>query len=184
MHHHSTLKGGLFGDLVIEVQLCTLADSQRLVHALHRHHGRVAGHKFSLKATTSNSMRVSEEGAAIVGRPVSRHMDDGETLEITRLVTIGTPNIASKLLASAAKEAKRRGFKRIITYTLDSESGISLRAAGFKEDKKSAGGSWSSPSRPRNDSHPTGPKMRWVRHLTTVIPPALTPQIQNKSESA
>jgi len=165
MAHHSDLKGGLFGNESIQVVPCALDDAQRLVQCWHRHHGKVAGHKFSLKAMILNLMRTKEVGAANVGRPVSRHLDDGETLEITRLVTSGEPNIASKLLACAAREAKRRGYRRIITYTLESESGISLKAAGFEVDAHSPGGSWNSRSRPRVDRHPISPKTRWVRLL-------------------
>jgi hypothetical protein len=162
---HRELKGGLFGDERLCVCPCTLADAQRLVEAFHRHHGRVAGHKFSLMAYALNAIRSSEEGVAIVGRPVSRHLDDGRTLEVTRLATSGTINVASMLLAAAAREARARGYERLITYTLASESGVSLRAAGFALDGASAGGSWDKPSRPRVDRHPTGPKLRWSRRL-------------------
>ena len=165
MAHHLQLRGGLFGDQSIDVHLFSLADSQRLVECLHRHHGKVVGHKFSLKARLVDTMCTREAGVAIVGRPVSRHLDDGQTLEITRLATTGAPNVASKLLASAAREAKRRGYKRIITYTLAQESGTSLKAAGFECDGHTSGGSWNVPSRPRIDKHPTGPKTRWIRHL-------------------
>lgn len=110
--HHSSLKGGLFGNEDIFVVPCSLSDAQRLVKALHRHHGRVTGHKFSLKASIVNALRVAEAGTAIVGRPVSRHLDDGATLEVTRLATTGMPNIASKLLGAAAREARRRGYSK------------------------------------------------------------------------
>lgn len=162
---HEQLKGGLFGDTSLVVVPCPLADAQRLVQAFHRHHGRVAGHKFSLMAYSLNIMCRSEEGCAIVGRPVSRHLDDGQTLEVTRVATSNTPNVPSMLLAAAAREARRRGYRRLVTYTLASEPGTSLRAAGYVPDHESAGGSWDSPSRPRTDRHPTGPKRRWVRHL-------------------
>lgn len=165
MAHHSALKGGLFGDEAIEVSICPLADAQRLVTCWHSHHGKVAGHKFSLKAHLLNRLRSVEAGCAIVGRPSSRHLDDGDTLEITRLATMGGPNVASKLLAFAAREARRRGYRRIITYTLASESGTSLKAAGYAIDAHTRGGSWNSRSRPRVDRHPTGPKTRWVRVL-------------------
>lgn len=166
MTHHTDAKGCLFGDEKLYVHLTTLADSLRLVQCFHRHHGRVAGHKFSLICRTVNRLRSAECGTAIVGRPVSRHLDDGRTLEITRLaVNNGTPNAASKLLGAAAREARRRGYQKIITYTLASESGVSLRAAGLTQDGMSRGGSWDSPSRPRTDKHPTCPKIRWSKRL-------------------
>ncbi len=164
--HHSMANVGIFGKEKLYVSPATLEDGQRLVQCFHRHHGRVAGHKFTLVAHTANNLRVAECGVAIVGRPVSRHLDDGHTLEITRLaVQNGTPNAASKLLAAAAREARRRGYRKIITYTLASEPGSSLRAAGFVPEYRSRGGSWDSPSRQRTDKHPTGPKIRWSRRL-------------------
>lgn len=93
MPHHTDLMGGLFGDEEIFVAPCPLADAQRLVCLWHRHHGKVVGHKFILKA------------------------------------------------------------------------------AGFKPEHTSRGGSWSSPSRPRVDQHPTGPKTRWVRELNVPTQP-------------
>lgn len=166
MAHHTTAQGGIFGGEALFVEPCSLKDALRLVQCFHRHHGKVAGHKFSLMVSTMNRLRVGEVGVAIVGRPVSRHLDDGKTLEITRLAVLNhVPNAASKLLGAAAREAKRRGYRKIITYTLASESGISLRAAGYVPEYHSPGGSWSSPSRPRVDKHPTGPKIRWSRSL-------------------
>lgn len=166
MTHHTDAKGGLFGDEKLYVTLTSLADSLRLVQCFHRHHGRVAGHKFSLICHTVNLLRTAECGTAIVGRPVSRHLDDGRTLEVTRLaVSNGTPNAASKLLGAAAREARRRGYHKIITYTLESEPGTSLVAAGYVREYIGRGGSWNSPSRPRTDKHPTGAKVRWSRRL-------------------
>ena len=70
-------------------------------------------------------------GVAIVGRPVSRYLDDGKTLEVNRLCTDGTKNACSFLYAAAARAARAMGYQRIITYTLDTEGGASLRAAGW-----------------------------------------------------
>ena len=166
MIHHSMANVGIFGPEKLYVTRTTLANCLRLVQCFHRHHGRVAGHKYSLICHTVNRLRVAECGVAIVGRPVSRHMDDGQTMEITRLaVANGNPNAASKLLAAAAREARRRGYRRIITYILESEPGTSLRAAGFVPEYRSRGGSWDAPSRPRTDKHATCPKIRWSRLL-------------------
>ena len=70
-------------------------------------------------------------GAAIAGRPVSRMLDNGQTIEVTRLVSDGTPNACSCLLGAMRRVARAMGYARIITYTLASESGTSLRAAGW-----------------------------------------------------
>jgi hypothetical protein len=53
------------------------------------------------------------------------------------------------------------GFKRLITYTLASETGTSLKASGWKEIGKAGGGSWNKPSRPRVDKAPTRQKTLW-----------------------
>lgn len=124
----------------------------------HRHHTPPVGHLFSIGAFRGEDM----VGVAIVGRPVSRHRDDGLTAEITRLCVLeGVRNAASFLLGRCAKAALALGFRRIGTYTLGSESGASLRAAGWRMIAETPGKSWSVPSRPRTDSHPLGTKMLW-----------------------
>ena len=52
----------------------------------HRHHKRPVGHKFSISVYDDDKM----VGVAMVGRPVSRILDDGTTLEVNRLCTDGT----------------------------------------------------------------------------------------------
>jgi len=53
------------------------------------------------------------------------------------------------------------GFRRVVTYTLESEPGTSLRATGWVPAKLTKGGSWNTPSRPREDNAPTCRKIRW-----------------------
>jgi hypothetical protein len=67
----------------------------------------------------------------------------------------------AELLGAARKEAKKRGYARVITYTLPAEGGVSLRAAGYTSDGPAGGGSWSRDSRERLDRHPTDRKTRW-----------------------
>lgn len=101
-------------------------------------------------------------GVAIVGRPVARHRDDGLTAEVTRLcIREGVRNAASFLLGKCAKAALALGFRRIGTYTLARESGVSLRAAGWVAVAEVEGRSWSCPSRPRTDKNPTENKTLW-----------------------
>jgi hypothetical protein len=72
-------------------------------------------------------------GVATVGRPVARHLDDGYTLEVNRTCTLdGTPNVNSMLYGAAWRAAKALGYRRLITYTQEGESGASLRAAGWR----------------------------------------------------
>ena len=124
----------------------------------HRHHTPPVGHVFSLGAFRGDDM----VGVGIVGRPVSRHRDDGLTAEVTRLCCRdGEPNAASFLLGKCARAALALGFRRIGTYTLKREAGTSLRAAGWTLIGETPGKSWSVPSRPRTDSHPIEPKLLW-----------------------
>ena len=78
----------------------------------------------------------------MVGRPVSRHLDDGKTLEVNRLCTDGTKNACSMLYSSAWRAAKALGYDRIFTYTLKSELGASLRGAGWINDGEAGGLNW------------------------------------------
>jgi hypothetical protein len=88
-------------------------------------------------------------------------LDDGLTLELTRCCTDGTPHAASKLYAAAWRATRALGYKRLITYTLAEESGISLTAAGWQLVGKCGGGTWNREDRKRIDKHPTGQKMLW-----------------------
>jgi len=72
-------------------------------------------------------------GVAIVGRPVSRILDDGLTAEVTRLCALeGSKNACSMLYAACWRAARAMGYCRLVTYTLQSEQGASLRAAGYR----------------------------------------------------
>ena len=132
-----------------------LAEANAFVAANHRHHKPVVGHKFSLGATMDGEL----VGVVIVGRPVSRMRDDGNTLEVTRLCTTGARNACSFLYGAAARAAFALGYRKIGTYILKSEDGASLRASGWRLIGQRGGGSWSVPSRPRTDKHPTEPKL-------------------------
>lgn len=132
-----------------------LASANAFVADRHRHHGEVVGHKFSLGAMLGEQL----VGVAIVGRPVARMRDDGWTLEVTRLCTDGTRNACSFLYGAAARASFALGYRRIGTYILASEPGTSLKAAGWREIGRVSGRSWSAPSRPRFDKHPTMDKL-------------------------
>lgn len=137
---------------------CSLTEANEFIRQYHRHHGPARGHKFSLAvADAAGNIR----GVAIVGRPVSRVLDDGWTLEVNRVATDGCPNACSALYAAAWRAARAMGYRKLITYTLDTEPGTSLKAAGWKVVAETKGGSWSCPSRPRVDMHPLQGKLRW-----------------------
>ena len=144
------------GLVLIHVELW---EANEFVKKLHRHHPPVVGHKFSLGAAKDGEI----VGVSIVGRPVSRMRDNGETLEITRLCTDGTKNACSFLYGASCRAAFALGYTKIGTYTLPDEGGVSLRAAGWKLIGERGGGSWSVPSRPRIDRHPLQTKWLWER---------------------
>ena len=135
----------------------SLREANDYVMRNHRHHGPSRGHKFSLAAEHEGRL----VGVCIVGRPVARALDDGQTLEVTRMCTDGTRNAASFLYGAARRAGSALGYAKLVTYTLDSEPGTSLRAAGWSMAGISPGRSWSVPSRPRIDRHPLGPKVRY-----------------------
>jgi len=128
----------------------------------HRHHGPPVGDIFRYGAEKSGDL----VGVVTVGRPVSRVLAArGGIVEATRLCTDGTRNACSFLYAAAAREAKRRGYGKIITYILESENGASLRAAGWIYEVPVRGHSWNCSSRPREDKAPICDKQRWAKIL-------------------
>jgi hypothetical protein len=141
----------------MEIVPITFAEAQEYVLMHHRHHGKVAGAKICVAVADETGVH----GVAIVGRPVARHLDDGWTLEVTRVATDGTKNACSMLYGAAWRAIKALGYRRCITYTLAEEGGISLRAAGWRVVGEVRGRSWSCPSRPRVDQHPLQDKLRW-----------------------
>ena len=155
-----------------------LKEANEIVKAIHRHHGPVVGYKFALGLSIPGSdydVYIPEMietpgtvGVAICGRPVARKLDNGRTLEVLRLAVLpGVQNACSALYGACARVAKEMGYLRIVTYTLETETGVSLKASGWKRDGETPGKSWSVPSRPRIDKHPICKKIRWIRELYT-----------------
>jgi hypothetical protein len=151
-----------------------LAEANAFVARHHRHHRPVVGHKFSLGvADESGEIR----GVAIVGRPVSRHEDDGLTLEVNRVATDGYRNACSALYGAARRATFALGYKRLITYTLPSEGGASLRGAGMRLIGEAGGGVWTRKSRPRVDAHPTERKFKWEALAACPRQTSLIPEV-------
>lgn len=153
-----------------------LKETNAFVERLHRHHLPVHRDKFRFGCIDDNG---ELHGVIQLARPVSRMLDDGKTIEVVRCCTDGTYNACSFLYSRAARIAKEMGYKRIITYILQSEHGTSLKASGWKlEDSNCGGGTWDKPSRPRElidgqmsmfgDNKPkyaTERKQRWSKKL-------------------
>jgi hypothetical protein len=159
---------------VLRIVPISLKDANAYVARHHRHHKPVPGCKFAIGCRVLGVdegvgadpvLDVDFSGVCIVGRPVSRHLDDGRTLELTRMCTDGTRNACSMLYGAAWRAAKALGYEKLITYTLPEEGGASLRASGWRLLGVRGGGSWSRPSRPRIDKHPLQQKHLWEAAL-------------------
>lgn len=92
--------------------------------------------------------------------------DQRRILEVTRLVTDGTKNACSMLYAAVARIGKELGYEKVQTFILDSESGSSLKAAGWQFEVESGGGDWTRVSKPnRRQDQPQCRKQRWAKVL-------------------
>ena len=140
-----------------------LKDLNALVTRLHRHHKPVQGHRFSIGLENGGVL----VGGISVGRPTARLTDQRRVLEVTRLVTDGTPNACSFLYAAAARVGKALGYERIQTFILDTEPGTSLRAAGWVFVRATSGDTWTGrTNRPnRRTDQPHGPKHLYSKIL-------------------
>ena len=144
---------------MLELIPVSLAQANDFVLNNHRHHKPVVGHKFSIGCASDGRLA----GVAIVGRPVSRYLDNGSTLEVNRLCTDGTKNACSFLYAAAWRAAKAMGYKKLVTYILDTENGASLRAAGFRCAGLAGGKRWTGARKPPADLYPAQMKYRYER---------------------
>lgn len=118
----------------------TLERANEVVAEWHRHNKPVRGHRFSIGAEHAGEL----VGVAIVGRPVARKLDQHFTAEVNRLCTVpGAPKGTCSFLYGACRRIwGAMGGTRLVTYTLRSESGSSLRGAGWTpEPVRPAGGS-------------------------------------------
>jgi hypothetical protein len=148
---------------------CELSEASAFVTRLHRRHRKPVGHRFSLKSVLDGVT----VGVVIVGRPVSRHQQDGETVEITRLCTDGTANACSFLIGAAKRAARALGYRRMISYTLDSEPGAAWKASGMEQTGTVSGAAWKHTAYDvaplfgvnRNNDHPLCDKRRWEIRL-------------------
>lgn len=154
---------------MLEIRPIKLRDANRYVLENHRHNIPTNGHKFSVAVYDGGKL----VGVAIAGQPIARKLDDGLTIEIRRVCTDGTYNACSMLYGACSRVAHEMGYKRVITYTLESEPGTSLKASGFINDGEAGGKSWDMPSRHREVSqitlfgeerkYPDQKKTRWVK---------------------
>ena len=123
---------------MIELFPMTLKEANATVKEWHRHHKPVVGHRYSIGAMIGDQ----KVGAIIIGNPVAEALNNGFTFEVTRLVTNGDHNVASRLLGAAWRSARAMGVKRMISYTREDEQGTCYKAAGWIPTAKVNGKEW------------------------------------------
>ena len=138
----------------------TFRFAKSFIQSRHRHNPNVVGCKFAIACTDEDDV----VGVAVCGRPVSRYLDDGQTLEINRVCTDGTKNACSMLYGACCRIAREMGYARVITYTLESEDGASVKASNFICDGKAGGTHWTG-ERDRGQDIPHEMKVRWYKEL-------------------
>jgi len=150
----------------VDVVPITLPVANRHVGLWHRHHAPIPGGFawFCVGAVHDGAL----VGVAIAGRPTNRNNDDRTTVEVLRVATNGTEHAPSALLGACARAAKAIGASRVITYTLDSEGGASLRGAGWVREADGIT-SWWHTGKSRvaavDRPHMHEQKVRWVKHF-------------------
>ena len=145
----------------MKIQPITLKVANAFVQQYHRHSNPTVGCKFAIGLFENTELI----GVAICGRPVSRILDDGLTCEINRVCTDGTPNACSKLYGACCRIAKAMGYEKIITYTLKSETGASLKASNFICDGVAGAKHWRGKRVKQNQNVPNELKIRWHKIL-------------------
>lgn len=144
----------------MKIKPITYRAACEFVNRHHRHHSAPQGCKYAVGAYEGETLH----GVVIVGRPVARRLDDGTTAEITRCCTDGARNACSMLYGAACRIAKEMGYERIITYTLKSEDGASVKAANFTCKGEAGGLRWTG-KRNRGQDIPAEMKNLWERRL-------------------
>ena len=138
-----------------------LKEANDFVAQHHRHNIPTVGGKFAVSCYDGDRLC----GVAICGRPTARRLDDGLTLEIYRNCTDGTANACSMLYGASCRVARAMGYKRVVTYTLASENGASLRASNFICEGEAGKPEWTGIRKREYYIAPPEQKTRWVRSL-------------------
>lgn len=145
----------------LEIRPITFRAACEFITLHHRHHKPTVGCKFCIGLYFKERL----VGCAVCGRPVSRILDDGLTLEINRLcVKEGYHNACSILYEACCRIAKEMGYRLIITYILESENGASLKASNFICEGPAGGTHWTG-ARDRGQDIPHEMKTKWSRRL-------------------
>ena len=144
---------------MLKIRPISIKEAQDFVKQYHRHNLPPVGGKFAV-ACYDEAERLC--GVAICGRPTARRNDNGTTLEIYRNCTDGTRNACSKLYGACLRIAKHMGYRRVITYSLESENGASLRASNFILEGTAGGLFWTGKRHRSYYVSPEEMKNRWA----------------------
>lgn len=130
------------------------------IRRVHRHHPAPQGYKFAIAVSDEDG---AVHGVAVAGRPVAKALQDGHTIEVTRVATDGTANACSMLYGACWRAARALGYTRAVTYIQAGETGASLRASGWRlVAELDARSGWDTPSRPRDAAETDGVgRQRW-----------------------
>ncbi|MBW4025403.1 MAG: hypothetical protein HIU92_20125 [Proteobacteria bacterium] len=159
---------GLVLDWQLQLGPVSSGQARRFIAQHHAHCGIPTAWRFHGAVFNGRTLM----GVAIVGNPVARAYSGRGIVEINRLcIRRDTPtalrwNAASMLYGWCAREAERRGWHKIITYTRADEPGTSLDAAGWHRDASIRGRGWHSAKRPRSNRNGWIDKVRWSRPLS------------------
>jgi hypothetical protein len=142
----------------MKITAITVSAAKRFVAEHHRHLPKIQGGLFAVAVEEGGAVR----GVAIAGLPC-RMLQDGTTLQVSRVATDGIKNGCSMLYGAIRRASAALGWKRLFTYTLINEPGTSLRAVGFLEDGMTSGGQFDCQSRRRRLrlDWEAAPKRRW-----------------------
>lgn len=149
---------------MIELRPLSVSGARRLMPTLHRRRPRIVGALFA----TSVYAGAELVGIACASEPKAPRSRGRAIVEISRVATNGARNGCSKLYGALCRAAASLGYVRAVTFTDPDESGVSLRAAGFRDDGLTREQHWDRPSsraRGKKRSAELSQVRRWVREL-------------------
>jgi hypothetical protein len=145
--------------LKLTLRPATLRETNAWIDKHHSHHKPSKGHRWSIALENDGQLCA----VALVSTPRAPELSKNpRILEVARTCTDGTKHAASKVLAAAARACLAMGCVRVVTYTRADETGVSVRAAGFRPVARVDGREWTSGNK----------KTRWLPGLyvpTTAI---------------
>lgn len=145
----------------LKIRPIHLRPAMEYIRQYHRHNIPPVGGKFAISCLENERLC----GVAICGRPTARKLDDGTTLEIYRNCTDGSRNACSKLYGACLRIARDMGYKRVVTYTLASENGASLKASNFHFEGEAGGLAWTGSRKRDYYISPEEMKNRWAYYM-------------------